>query len=89
MQIQRLWACFVCTICLGGCTVGPDYQRPDYPVPDDFRGQGKNIPTQPAEASFGDLQWFEVFKDEKLQEPRGVRAAPGRRDLDRRGRQLP
>jgi len=51
-----------------GCAVGPDYQRPAYPVPDQFRGQGPDIPTQPAEASFGDLQWFEVFKDDRLQE---------------------
>jgi len=51
-----------------GCAVGPDYQRPAYPVPDNFRGQGPEIPTQLAEASFGDLQWFEVFKDDKLQE---------------------
>ena len=51
-----------------GCAVGPDYQRPAYPVPDNFRGQGPGIPTQPAEASFGDLKWFEVFKDDKLQE---------------------
>jgi outer membrane protein, multidrug efflux system len=51
-----------------GCAVGPDYKRPDYQVPDNFRGQGPDIPTQPAEASFGDLKWFEVFKDDKLQE---------------------
>lgn len=53
---------------LCGCAVGPDYQRPGYPVPPTFRGEGPDIPTQPAEASFGDLKWFEVFKDEKLQE---------------------
>jgi outer membrane protein, multidrug efflux system len=51
-----------------GCAVGPDYQRPGYPVPSAYRGEGPDIPTQPAEASFGDLKWFEVFKDEKLQE---------------------
>jgi NodT family efflux transporter outer membrane factor (OMF) lipoprotein len=53
---------------ISGCAVGPDYQRPAYPVPDNFRGQGPDIPTQPAEVSFGDLKWFEVFKDKKLQE---------------------
>ena len=53
---------------LCGCAVGPDYHRPAYPVPDSFRGQGPGIPTPPAETSFGDLKWFEVFKDEKLQE---------------------
>jgi len=48
--------------------VGPDYQRPGYPVPETFRGQGPEIPREPAAASFGDLAWFEVFKDEQLQE---------------------
>ncbi len=51
-----------------GCAVGPDYRRPVYPVPDNFRGQGSDIPALPAQASFGDLKWFEVFKDDKLQE---------------------
>jgi multidrug efflux system outer membrane protein len=55
-------------ILMCGCAVGPDYQRPDYPTPANFRGQGPDIPKEPAEASFGDLRWFEVFKDEKLQE---------------------
>jgi outer membrane protein, multidrug efflux system len=55
-------------ILLCGCAVGPDYQRPGYPAPSTFRGEGPGIPTQPADTSFGDLQWFEVFKDAKLQE---------------------
>jgi len=55
-------------VLIGGCAVGPDYQRPSYPAPDNFRGQGPDIPTQPAEVSYGDLKWFEVFKDQKLQE---------------------
>ena len=56
----------LCLLC--GCAVGPDYQRPGYPVPPTFRGEGPGIPTQPVEVSFGDLKWFEVFKDPKLQE---------------------
>jgi multidrug efflux system outer membrane protein len=55
-----------------GCAVGPDYQRPGYPTPATFRGEGTGIPTQPVEASFGDLKWFEVFKDPKLQELIGI-----------------
>jgi len=53
---------------ISGCAVGPDYYRPGYPVPETFRGEGPPIPTRPAETSFGDVQWFEVFKDPKLQE---------------------
>ena len=33
-----------------GCAVGPDYQRPDYPTPANFRGAGPDIPTKPAAA---------------------------------------
>ena len=55
-----------------GCAVGPDYQRPGYPTPTTFRGEGTGIPTQPVEASFGDLKWFEVFKDPQLQELIGI-----------------
>ena len=51
-----------------GCTVGPNYQRPHYDVPADFRGAGPGIPSQSADSSFGDLKWFEVFKDPALQE---------------------
>jgi NodT family efflux transporter outer membrane factor (OMF) lipoprotein len=51
-----------------GCAVGPNYQRPEYPVPSTFRGEGSGIPTRPAGVSFGDLKWFEVFKDPQLQE---------------------
>jgi outer membrane protein, multidrug efflux system len=55
-------------ILVGGCAVGPDYQRPGYPVPSTFRGEGPVSPAPPAEVSFGDLEWFEVFKDNRLQE---------------------
>lgn len=50
------------------CAVGPNYQRPGYPAPAAYRGEGPGIPSQPAGASFGDLKWFEIFKDPKLQE---------------------
>jgi outer membrane protein, multidrug efflux system len=50
---------------LAGCTVGPNYHRPVIPVPTSFRAP--TLP--PAEAaSFADLQWWVVFKDEKLQD---------------------
>lgn len=51
---------------LAGCTVGPNYRRPAIPTPANFRapdGGGVADPT-----SLGDLKWWEVFKDEKLQE---------------------
>lgn len=52
---------------LSGCLVGPDYQRPSYPVPGTYRGEGPGIPTQTGTESFGRLKWFEVFQDPQLQ----------------------
>jgi len=62
-----LLACLACFL-LAGCAVGPDYKRPSYPVPKEFRGEGPGIPAEPMTASFGDFRWFELFKDPKLQE---------------------
>ena len=51
---------------LTGCTVGPNYVRPTVPTPPAFRAPDP-LPA-PQAASLADLKWFEVFKDEKLQE---------------------
>jgi NodT family efflux transporter outer membrane factor (OMF) lipoprotein len=51
---------------MAGCMVGPNYKRPVTAVPQSFRAPE---PLPPAEAaSLADLKWFEVFKDEKLQD---------------------
>ncbi|HTP34792.1 MAG TPA: efflux transporter outer membrane subunit [Candidatus Acidoferrales bacterium] len=49
-----------------GCAVGPNYQRPAAAVPQSFRAPQPLPPSQAA--SFADLKWFEVFKDERLQD---------------------
>ena len=49
-----------------GCTVGPNYHRPPVQIPGTFRAPDP-LPPQTA-ASLADLKWFEVFKDEKLQD---------------------
>jgi multidrug efflux system outer membrane protein len=49
-----------------GCTVGPNYRRPAIAVPASFRTPDPLPPSQGA--AIADLKWFEVFKDEKLQE---------------------
>ena len=51
---------------LAGCAVGPNYQRPLVKTPDSFRAP-EPLPA-PQAASLADLKWWEVFKDEKLQE---------------------
>jgi len=50
-----------------GCTVGPDYRRPELSVPPVYRGAGAE-PTAVAPASFGELAWMSVFPDPELQE---------------------
>ena len=53
-------------VLLAGCTVGPNYRRPSIQTPAAFRAPA---PLPPGESSsLADLKWFEVFKDEKLQE---------------------
>lgn len=58
----------IALLILAGCTLGPDYQRPDPGLPPGFRG-GEAAPAagQAQAATFGDLAWFQVFKDEVLQ----------------------
>ncbi len=49
---------------LAGCAVGPDYKRPPVPTPDAYRfatGSG-------ATNTLGELNWWQVFQDPKLQD---------------------
>jgi NodT family efflux transporter outer membrane factor (OMF) lipoprotein len=51
------------------CTVGPNYKRPSTPVPSSFRAPEPPPTTDQAGAgSLADLKWFELFKDDQLQE---------------------
>lgn len=59
--IPAAWAAL-----LAGCTVGPNYHRPAIQAPDRFRAAAPA--TAGDSASLADLKWWEVFKDEKLQQ---------------------
>lgn len=50
-----------------GCTVGPDYKRPEVSVPPMYRGADPG-PQVASPTSFGDLAWWNVFQDPELQE---------------------
>jgi outer membrane protein, multidrug efflux system len=50
---------------LAGCTVGPDYRRPELSIPSDFRGRAPDAPA--GTGSLGDVAWWEIFQDETLQ----------------------
>ncbi len=57
--LLSLWAVMV-----GGCALGPDYERPPVAEPDSFRmQQGASL----EEVSLADLGWWELFQDENLQ----------------------
>jgi len=59
-------AVIIAAVLLSSCTVGPNYVRPTIPVPQNFRAP-EPLPA-PQAASLADLKWFEIFKDEQLQE---------------------
>jgi multidrug efflux system outer membrane protein len=54
---------FLPALFLAGCMVGPEYAKPETFVPDVVRFQ--TAPPEPA--SFADLPWWTVFRDEELQ----------------------
>ena len=47
---------------LAGCAMGPNYKRPELDTPSKYR-----FATVQTTNSFGDLAWWEVFKDPALQ----------------------
>ena len=49
-----------------GCTLGPNYRRPQVAVPANFRAPAP-LP-QPDATSLADAKWFEVFRDERLKD---------------------
>src|SRR5438876_6212834 len=50
---------------LAGCAIGPTYHRDAISAPDSFRAAV--AATANNSESLGDLKWWEIFKDEKLQ----------------------
>src|SRR5206468_3106461 len=65
-RIQILSPVCWCTLLLAGCAVGPDYKRPTVQAPDTYLRAASDTNAAPAELSFADLGWSEVFKDPQL-----------------------
>ena len=63
---HRAIALIIAAAGLTGCTLGPNYHRPDVQIPQNFRAPSP-LPAPEVE-SFGDLKWWEVFKDPDLQQ---------------------
>ena len=53
---------FAVAMVSAGCVMGPNYKRPVVETPTTFRGAAESA----GNASFADLKWFEVFRDETL-----------------------
>jgi outer membrane protein, multidrug efflux system len=51
-----------------GCMVGPNYHRPAVQTPTAFRDVSQSSQAQTQAASFADLPWWQVFRDQQLQE---------------------
>jgi len=49
---------------LTGCTVGPNYKRPDVPTPPQFRGAERAATPE----SLADIKWFDLFQDDVLKQ---------------------
>jgi multidrug efflux system outer membrane protein len=61
--VRRLPAALLVALaCATACVLGPDYRRPDVPVPGSHRGQ---LPPSVA-ASLADRPWWEFFQDDAL-----------------------
>jgi multidrug efflux system outer membrane protein len=62
----RVTAVLIAASWVVGCTVGPNYQRPAVQIPQNFRAPDP-LPA-PQATSLADLKWWEVFRDDKLQD---------------------
>ena len=54
-----------CALALAGCSVGPNYHRPDAPVPQRFKEAEGWKPAEPREAASG-TSWWSVYEDPTL-----------------------
>jgi multidrug efflux system outer membrane protein len=66
MKIAAGFLLSAALLALCGCTVGPNYTRPQTPVPPAFRGPD-NADAGGAAGSLGDQGWEEVFPGQELQ----------------------
>ena len=60
----------LCCLSMLGCKVGPDYERPPVVSPANWRGKAPPSDKDSAKAqeSIANIPWWELFKDEQLQQ---------------------
>ncbi|MBI3802988.1 MAG: efflux transporter outer membrane subunit [Nitrospirae bacterium] len=59
----RLWISALLAMGLSACAMGPDYRRPDLPIPESYRMAASAQETQ----SIANLPWWQLLQDEELQ----------------------
>lgn len=59
--MRMRWLSLACIACASGCTLGPDYVRPEVPVPEHWREI-----SAPEQASLANTPWWELFQDPEL-----------------------
>jgi multidrug efflux system outer membrane protein len=64
--VRRALALVALVAIATGCTLGPNYSRPETTPPAEFRGLGPENPA--GQASLADLPWWELFADPVLQD---------------------
>jgi len=65
--VRRSVFAFAVTLSLSACGLfGSNYQRPDVKLPESFRGE--TAQASAGEKSFGDLAWWDVYRDPRLQQ---------------------
>ena len=61
---RRPWILLALTALISGCTMGPDYRRPDVEPPAEYRDET----AAESQASLANLEWWVLFEDPALQE---------------------
>lgn len=67
-KLASFIAAIITSSLVAGCTVGPNYHRPDVQTPPSYRDLSENPQVQAQTASYADLPWWQVFQDPQLQE---------------------
>ena len=61
--MKQIFSALLITVVCANCAIGPDYERPFIPEPDNFRMQPKpEVDT----TSLAEMPWWELFQDEEL-----------------------
>jgi multidrug efflux system outer membrane protein len=68
MRRSVLFAAILLAGFMTGCKVGPNYKKPDVDVPSAYRNATPEESAANAGAAFGDMKWWDVFKDDQLQQ---------------------